>query len=110
MLGHSPSSQACMTPLQRDDSSMLALLQGITHLCDSPGPEGPVPGVPVAHETSFTLKLPHLSHAHRCEDAGHLLRSRASVPSAKDSFPGFTTSAEPALGALLLNPAATIGN
>ena len=45
VVGHGPSSQACVTPLQRDDSSTLALLQGITSLRNGPGPEGPVPGL-----------------------------------------------------------------
>lgn len=87
--GH--SSQACVTPLQRDDSSTLAFLRGTPRLCNSPGPEGPVPGAPVAHGTSFTLKLPHLNHAHRCEDGGHLLPSSASLLSSKGSFSGFDT-------------------
>lgn len=70
----------------------LAWLQGIPCLCNSPGPEGPVPGAPVAHGTSFILKLPHLNHAHQYEDGSHLLPSRASLLSSKGSFSDFETS------------------
>lgn len=75
---------SCVTPLQRDVSSMLALLQEITRLWNGPGPF--CPGAPVSHGTSSTLRFPHLNHSLRCEGGSHLLPAGPSLLSSKGSF------------------------